>query len=287
MDKFIKICELLESKELFYFADKLDKDLIRLAKTPEGERLIEEVDWRNPELNPQQISKMESDVYPSGFHLFTDLEVPDYLKLTPSQQRLVPKPVRDKIIQEIRSTANEYLIEDDVDQYIIDGIDGVFYFILAVRSNNDGSDNFEPSIEVEDLTVIPGRRKINLFIALERLYKALKPYQDQEFVLKGDAREKTSWPMIRNMAKDGWLIPIKGKRIREIIKDEAGNIVDLRTDMRSVGGEMLHKFKFKMNLPDTFPEKFQMYADEGYKILKQKKSLLSRGLDRVRNILPK
>ena len=43
--------------------------------------------------------------------------------------------------------------------------------------------------------------------------------------------------------------------------------------MRSVGGEMLHKFKFKMNLPDTFPEKFQMYADEGYKILKQKKSL--------------
>lgn len=279
MDKFIKICELLEVNKLYYFADQKDKDLIKLAKTPEGERIVEEVDWKNPELNAEQISQMEKDVYPEGFHTYTDVEVPEFLKMTPRQQRLVPKPIRDKIIQEIRSTAHEYLIEDDVDEYIVDGINGVFYFILAVRKDNK-------SIEIEDLTVIPGRRRIHLFIALERIYKALKPFQDQDYVIKGDARQTTSWPMIRNMAKDGWLIPIKGKRIKEIVKDEAGNIVDLRTNMTSTGGELLHKFKFKLNLPDALPENIKKYAEEGYKILKKEKSFLSRGMNALRNILP-
>ena len=131
MDKFLNNCKLLDSNNLHHFADLIDSELIRLAKTPEGDPIVEEVDWVNPDLNPEHVSKMEKEIYPAGFHLFSDLEVPDYLKMTPRQQRLVPKPIRDQIIQEIRNTANEYLVEDDVDKYIVDGINNVFYFILA------------------------------------------------------------------------------------------------------------------------------------------------------------
>jgi hypothetical protein len=282
MDKFIKNSQLLDSNNLHYFADLMDQELIRLAKTPEGEPILEQLDWVNPDLSPGHVSKMEKEIYPPGFHLFSDLEVPEYLNMTPNQQRLVPKPVRDKAVNEIRDLANEYLIEDDVDKYVVDGIKDVFYFILAVESSIE-----EKTITVEDLSVVPGRRRVNLFIALDRLYKALKPYQQEDYVIKGSARKLTSWPLIRNMIKDGWLIPIKGKRIKNIIKDDQGKIIDVVTKMESVGGEQLHQFKLKLNLPDTLPENIRKFADEGYKILKKENSLLSRGINTIKNLFPK
>jgi hypothetical protein len=282
MDKFIKNSQLLDSNNLHHFADLMDLELIRLAKTPEGEPILEQLDWVNPDLSPGHVSKMEKEIYPPGFHLFSDLEVPEYLKMTPNQQRLVPKPIRDKAVNEIRNLANEYLIEDDVDKYVVDGIKDVFYFILAVESSIE-----EKTITVEDLSVVPGRRRVNLFIALDRLYKALKPFQQEDYVIKGSARKLTSWPLIRNMIKDGWLIPVKGKRIKNIIKDDQGKIIDVVTKMESVGGEELHQFKLKLNLPDTLPENIRKFADEGYKILKKENSLLSRGINTIKNLFPK
>jgi hypothetical protein len=282
MDKFIKNSQLLDSNNLHHFADLMDLELIRLAKTPEGEPILEQLDWVNPDLSPGHVSKMEKEIYPPGFHLFSDLEVPEYLKMTPNQQRLVPKPIRDKAVNEIRNLANEYLIEDDVDKYVVDGIKDVFYFILAVESSIE-----EKTITVEDLSVVPGRRRVNLFIALDRLYKALKPFQQEDYVIKGSARKLTSWPLIRNMIKDGWLIPVKGKRIKNIIKDDQGKIIDVVTKMESVGGEQLHQFKLKLNLPDTLPENIRKFADEGYKILKKENSLLFRGINTIKNLLPK
>ena len=168
-------CKYHESLGNFKQADINDKILQKIAKNPEGNPIVEKVDWKNPDIKPGDISRMEKEIYPEGFHLFTDIEVPKYLNLTPQQQAAIPKYLRDKAEKKINEVADEYLVEDDVDRYIVDGMNNVFYAIMAVRNN-------DKTIEVEDLTVVPGRRRVNLMIALERIYHLLKPYQSQEFL---------------------------------------------------------------------------------------------------------
>jgi hypothetical protein len=276
MKIILSSCEYHESVGNFKQADINDKVLQKIAKNPEGEPIVEKVDWKNPDIKPTDISRMEKEIYPEGFHLFTDLEVPKYLDLTPRQRALMPKPLRDKAEKEINEAANEYLIEDDVDRYIVDGMNNVFYTIMAVR-------NRKKTIEIEDLTVVPGRRRVNLMIALERVYNLLKPYQSEGFSIIGSARKTTSWPMIKNMVKEGWLIPVEGKRIKSVQRDEQGRIIDMTTRMEDIGDEELHDFKFQLNLPSALPEYIQKYAKEGYETIKKEssglfklKSLLSR-----------
>ena len=133
MKIIISSCKYHESVGNFHQADINDRVLQKIAKTPEGEPIIEKLDWVNPSLRPKELIKMESDVYPPDFHVFSDLEVPSYVYMTPEQQKLIPKPARDKIYKEIREKADEYLIEDDNDKYIVDGMNGIFYFILSVN----------------------------------------------------------------------------------------------------------------------------------------------------------
>jgi len=254
-------CKYHESVGNFKQADHNDRILQKIAKNPEGEPIVEKIDWQNPDIKPGDISRMEKEIYPPDFHLFSDLEVPDYLNLSQTQRSLIPKFLRDRAEKEINEVADEYLIEDDVDRYIIDGINNVFYVIMAVR-------NRKKTIEIEDLTVVPGRRRVNLMIALERVYNILKPYQSQDFSIIGSARKTTSWPMIKNMVKEGWLVPVEGKRIKSVQRDDQGRVVDMQTRMDYTGGEDMHDFKFKLNLPSSLPEYIQKYAKEGYETIK-------------------
>jgi hypothetical protein len=276
----ISSCQYHESVGNFHQADINDKALQKIAKTLEGEPIVEKLDWVNPSLRPKDVSKMEADVYPPDFHLFTDLEIPSYLDMTPEQQRLIPKPVRDRIIREIRETAEEHLIEDNRDKYIVDGINGIFYFILSVN-------NRKKKIEVEDLTVIPGNRKTNLMIALDRLYKLLMPYQSQGFSIIGSARKTTSWPMIKNMVKQGWLIPVQGKRIKKVFRDDQGRVTDMNTRMDDIGDEELHEFEFQLNLPSALPDYIQKAAAQAYEKLNPKKTFVNRGVDKLKSLFSK
>jgi len=276
MKIIISSCKYHESVGNFHQADINDRVLQKIAKTPEGEPIIEKLDWVNTSLRPKDLIKMESDVYPPDFHVFSDLEVPSYVYMTPEQQKLIPKPARDKIYKEIREKADEYLIEDDNDKYIVDGMNGIFYFILSVN-------NRKKKIEVEDLTVIPGNRRTNLMIALDRLYKLLMPYQSQGFSIIGSARKTTSWPMIKNMVKQGWLIPVKGKRIKKVFKDDQGRVVDMNTSMDDIGDEELHEFEFQLNLPSALPDYIQKAADEAYEKLNPKKTFVNKGIDKLKS----
>jgi len=270
-------CKYHESVGNFKQADINDKVLQKIAKTPEGEPIVEKLDWVNTSFKPNDLIKMESDVYPPDFHVFSDLEIPSYVYMTPEQQKLIPKPARDKIIKEIRQKADEYLIDDDNDKYIVDGMNGIFYFILSVN-------NRKKKIEVEDLTVIPGNRKTNLMIALDRLYKLLIPYQSQGFSIIGSARKTTSWPMIKNMVKQGWLIPVKGKRIKKVFTDDQGRVVDMDTRMDDIGDEELHEFEFQLNLPSALPDYIQKGAAEAYEKINPKKSLINKGVDKLKSL---
>ncbi len=272
----ISSCKYHESVGNFHQADINDKVLQKIAKTPEGEPIVEKLDWVNTSFKPNDLIKMESDVYPPDFHVFSDLEIPSYVYMTPEQQKLIPKPARDKIIKEIRQKADEYLIEDDNDKYIVDGMNGIFYFILSVN-------NRKKKIEVEDLTVIPGNRRTNLMIALDRLYKLLMPYQSQGFSIIGSARKTTSWPMIKNMVKQGWLIPVKGKRIKKVYRDDQGRVVDMNTSMDDIGDEELHEFEFQLNLPSALPDYIQKGAAEAYEKINPKKSLINKGVDKLKS----
>ena len=269
-------CKYHESVGNFHQADINDKVLQKIAKTPEGEPIVEKLDWVNTSFKPNDLIKMESDVYPPDFHVFSDLEIPSYVYMTPEQQKLIPKPARDKIIKEIRQKADEYLIEDDNDKYIVDGMNGIFYFILSVN-------NRKKKIEVEDLTVIPGNRRTNLMIALDRLYKLLIPYQSQGFSIIGSARKTTSWPMIKNMVKQGWLIPVEGKRIKRVKRDDQGRVVDMNTSMDDIGDEELHEFEFQLNLPSALPDYIQKGAAEAYEKINPKKSLINKGVDKLKS----
>ena len=102
-----------ESVGNFKQADNNDRILQKIAKNPEGNPIVEKVDWKNPDIKPGDISRMEKEIYPEGFHLFTDIEVPKYLDLTPRQRDAIPKFLRDKAEKEINKVADEYLVGDD------------------------------------------------------------------------------------------------------------------------------------------------------------------------------
>ena len=61
--------------------------------------------------------------------------------------------------------------------------------------------------------------------------------------------------MVKTMVQRGWITvnPGPDKRVQEVIKDESGKITDIRTRTHYLGGEQMHEFKGKLNLPDEFP----------------------------------
>jgi hypothetical protein len=61
--------------------------------------------------------------------------------------------------------------------------------------------------------------------------------------------------MVKTMVQKGWITvnPGPGKKIQDVTKDESGQIMDIRTREHYLGGERMHEFKGKLNLPDTFP----------------------------------
>ena len=73
MKIILSSCKYHESVGNFKQADNNDRILQKIAKNPEGEPIVEKVDWMSDKIKPGDISRMESEIYPRGFHLFTDL----------------------------------------------------------------------------------------------------------------------------------------------------------------------------------------------------------------------
>lgn len=239
MEILIKLAQYHDSKSHYKESDYVDNLIVRLAKSEDGEDLIQGVEWKNPNLDPEKLQEMERDIYPAGFHYYTDIDIPgtkETIEYLPKEQRT------------LRNLSDEFgdAISSGTDKVIVDGEPDKFYFILEVNSN-------KKEIEAADLTVSEQNRRGNFLLALSRLYAILKPYNGWKIVC--DLRHSTSWPIVKTMVQRGWITvkPGPDKRVQDVTKDESGKIIDIRTRTHYLGGEQMHEFKGKLNLPDEFP----------------------------------
>ena len=239
MKILIKLAQYHDSKGHLKESDYVDNLILRIAKSEDGEDLIEGVEWKNPNLDPEKLQEMERDIYPAGFHYYTDIDIPSakgLIEYLPKEQRT------------LRNVSESFgdALSEDTDKVIVDGEPDKFYFILEVNSA-------EQEIEAADLTVSEENRRSNFTLALSRLHKILRPYNGWKIVC--DLRHSTSWPMVKTMVQRGWITvkPGPNKKVQEVIKNDLGQIVDIKTRTHYLGGEQMHQFKGKLNLPDEFP----------------------------------
>jgi hypothetical protein len=239
MNLLVRLAKYHESKGRFKESDYIDNLMLRLSKSEDGEDLIKGVEWKNPRFKPENLQQMESEIYPEGFHYYTDLDIPNARRMI----EMMPEEYRT-----LENVSNEFgdALSSSTDKVIVDGEENKFYFILELDSD-------KKEIEAADLTVSEENRRANFLLALKRLYDILKPYNGWKIVC--DLRHSTSWPMVKTMVQKGWITvkPGPGKKIQDVTKDESGQIMDIRTREHYLGGERMHEFKGKLNLPDTFP----------------------------------
>lgn len=239
MEILIKLAQYHDSKGNLRESDYVDNLILRIAKSEDGEDLIEGVEWKNPNLDPEKLQEMERGIYPEGFHYYTDIDIP-------SSKALVGYlPKEQRTLRNVSESFGDAL-SSDTDKVIVDGEPDKFYFILEVNSE-------EREIEAADLTVSEENRRGNFLLALSRLHKILRPYNGWKIVC--DLRHSTSWPMVKTMVQRGWINvnPGPNKKVQDVIKDESGKIIDIITRTHYLGGEQMHQFKGKLNLPDEFP----------------------------------
>ena len=90
MEILIKLAQYHDSKGNLRESDYVDNLILRMAKSEDGEDLIEGVEWKNPNLDPEKLQAMERNIYPEGFHLYTDVDIPTSKALVeylPKEQR--------------------------------------------------------------------------------------------------------------------------------------------------------------------------------------------------------
>jgi hypothetical protein len=239
MNLLIRLADYHESLGRYKESDYVDNLMLRLSKSEDGEDLIKGVEWKNPRFKPENLQQMEAKIYPEGFHYYTDLDIPS------ARTMLEMIPEEDRTLENVSDSFGDAL-SSGTDKVIVDGEPDKFYFILELDSD-------KKEIEAADLTVSEENRRGNFLLALNRLYQILKPYNGWKIVC--DLRHSTSWPMVKTMVQKGWITvnPGPGKKIQDVTKDESGQIMDIRTREHYLGGERMHEFKGKLNLPDTFP----------------------------------
>ena len=239
MNLLVRLAKYHESLGRYKESDYVDNLMLRLSKAEDGEDLIKGVEWKNPRFKPENLQQMESEIYPEGFHYYTDLDIPNARRMI----EMMPEEHRT-----LENVSNEFgdALSSSTDKVIVDGEENKFYFILELDSD-------KKEIEAADLTVSEENRRTNFLLALNRLYQILKPYNGWKIVC--DLRHSTSWPMVKTMVQKGWITVKPGpeKKIQDVIRDESGQIMDIRTREHYLGGERMHEFKGKLNLPDTFP----------------------------------
>ena len=241
MEILIKLAQYHDKRKQYRESDYVDNLMIKLSKSETGEDLIEGVEWKNPNLDPKKLQEMESQIYPEGFHYYTDIDV-DQAKRS---IEYLPEEMRS-----LRNISEGFgdAVSSGTDKVIVDGEPDKFYFILEVDSN-------KKEIEAADLTVSEENRRTNFKLALKRLYDILKPYSDQGYKIVCDLRHSTSWPVVKSMVQRGWIEVKEGpnKKIQNVIRDESGRIIDIETRTHHLGGELMHEFKGKLKLPDVYP----------------------------------
>lgn len=236
----IKLAQIYDELGNFVDSDRLDNILIKLSKSETGKDLIEGVEWKNPDFSPQELQRMEREIYPSGFHTYDDYDASEL------QELVEYLPEEQRTLGNIKSMFEEAL-SDETDKVIVDGEPNQFYFVLEV-------DDDEKMIEAADMTVAIENRRTNFLQALHRIYQILKPYSDAGYFIYCDLRHSTSWPMMKTMVEKGWIEPDLRKKspVKKVERDETGKL-KIKTETHYLGGEKMHQFQGKLTLPSEFP----------------------------------
>ena len=123
MEILIKLAQYHDSKGNLRESDYVDNLILRMAKSEDGEDLIEGVEWKKPNLDPEKLQAMERNIYPEGFHLYTDVDIPT------SKALVEYLPKEQRTLQNLSENFGDVL-SSDTDKVIVDGEPDKFYFIL-------------------------------------------------------------------------------------------------------------------------------------------------------------
>lgn len=232
----IKLAQIYDNKGNYFDSDRLDNVLIRMSKSETGKDLIEGVEWKNPDFSPQELQRMEREIYPSGFHTYDEYDASGL------QGMVEELPEQQRTLGNIKSMFEDAL-SDETDKLIVDGEPNKFYFVLEV-------DDDEKLIEAADLTIMAHAQDIKAK-ALKRLYRILKPYSEKGYSIYCDLRHSTSWPMMKKLVEKGWIVPEinEDSPVRKVEFDESGKLTKLKTNTHYLGGERMHEFKGVLRLP--------------------------------------
>lgn len=236
MEILIKLAKYHDTSGNYMQSDYVDNLMKRFAKTPEGKDLIEGVEWKNPNLYPEELQRMERITYPSGFHTYGDYDVSEM------REMVEDLPERNRTLDTVRPMLDEAL-SDETDRVIVDGEPDQFYFVLEI-------DDDEKMIEAADLTIMADAQDIKAK-AMKRLYRILKPYSENGYSIYCDLRHTTSWPMMKKLVQKGWIVPEinKDSPVKKVEFDESGKLTKLKTETHYLAGEKMYEFQGKLRLP--------------------------------------
>jgi hypothetical protein len=112
MEILIKLAQYHDSKGHLRESDYVDNLILRIAKSEDGEDLIEGVEWKNPNLDPKKLQEMERNIYPEGFHYYTDMDIPSakgLIEYLPKEQRTL-RNVSDSFVILIAPLAGKLFV---------------------------------------------------------------------------------------------------------------------------------------------------------------------------------
>jgi hypothetical protein len=209
-------------------ADFFDNLIIKIAKSDEGENLVEGVDWKNSNFKPIDLQRMENRIYPEGFHEYQDYDLP-----TDNN----PRSYRS-----VQNDMDEYREDDEIDHIIVDGEKDKFYFVLEIDVN-------KRHVELSDLTI---ENEQFGTAALRRLAKNLLPFDGWK--IGCSLRPTSSRPMMIKLINKGFVIPVVNGNspVRNLRKDESGKVVDFDSDTHYLGGERMGEFLGTIKIPDMY-----------------------------------
>jgi hypothetical protein len=225
---FIRLAKKNEQGGHVKKADFFDNLIFKLAKSDEGENLVEGVDWKNSNFKPIDLQRMENRIYPEGFHEYQDYDLP-----TDNN----PRSYRS-----VQNDVDEYRDNDEINHIVVDGEKDKFYFVLEV-------DTMKRHVELADLTI--ENEKFGT-AALRRLAKNLLPFDGWK--IGCSLRPTTSRPMMIKLINKGFVIPVVNGNspVRNLRKDESGKVVDFDSDTHYLGGERMGEFLGTIKIPDMY-----------------------------------
>ena len=143
MEILIRLAQYHDSKGHYNESDYVDKLLLRIAKSEDGEDFIKGVEWKNPNFQPEDLQELENKIYPLGFHYYQDVDIPEIK----SQMEYLPQEMRTlSNLPNLTGDMFGEVVSEGTDKVIVDGEPDKFYFVLELNSK-------KKEIEAADLTV--------------------------------------------------------------------------------------------------------------------------------------